>query len=124
MGLTKTNPKIKLGLVEPIPKISAQYLLWGLNNWFFSVGLGSKWLTGGRLPLLVLILLVGFCDNNVNPSSLALFHLGLRNSGLWIWLPEIKKYAKVLEIEFLNWAKPDEVIMKYFASLQTIIFSQ
>ena len=33
-----------------------------------------------------------------------------------------KNYAKVLEIEFLNWAKPDEVIMKYFAFLQTIIF--
>ena len=38
----------------------------------FSGGLGSKWLTGGRPVLLLVLLLVGFCDNNAYPSSLAL----------------------------------------------------
>ena len=45
MGLTKTGSNIKLGLVELIPKISAQYLFGGPCNWFFLVGLGSEWLT-------------------------------------------------------------------------------
>ena len=59
--MTKTSSKIELGLVELIPKILAQYLSWGLSNWIFSVGLGSKWLTGssstGRSPDFVIIML-------------------------------------------------------------------
>jgi len=47
MGLTKTNSKIRLGLFELTLKISGQYLLWWPSNGFFSVDLGSKWLTGG-----------------------------------------------------------------------------
>ena len=44
------------------------------------------------------------------------------NSGLWFDCHTKKMYAKVYEIELLNWAKSGEVIMKYFAFLQTIIF--
>merc|ERR1711954_313774 len=77
-----------------IPKNSAQYTSWGTSNLFFSVGLWSKWLTSVLVESRV-----GFCDNNAHPSSLAFLCLGLS-----------------------NWAKPGEVIMKYFAFLQTIIF--
>ena len=44
--------------------------------------------------VLLLLVVVGFCDNNAHPSSLALFCLGLINPGLWIWLSEIKKICK------------------------------
>ena len=69
---------MKLGLVELILEISALYLLWGPSNWFFSVGLGSKWLTCSTV-ILVLLLVVGFRDNNAHPSSLAFLCLGLSN---------------------------------------------
>ena len=46
LGLTKTGSNIKLRLVELISKIWAHFLLWGQSNWIFSVGLGSKFLTG------------------------------------------------------------------------------
>ena len=81
MGLTKTNSKIKLGLVELTLKIPGQYLLWWPSNWFFSVGLRSKWLTGGSTTThgTTTSGRVGFCDNNVHPSSLAFICLGLSN---------------------------------------------
>ena len=98
MGLTKTNSKIKLGLVELTLKISGQYLLWWPSNWFFSVGLRSKWLTGGSTThghgTTTTSGRVGFCDNNAHPSSLALFCLGLSN----------KENGKVIgeKIEFIT----------------------
>ena len=79
VGLTKTGSNTNLGIVEPIPKISAQYLLWGPSNWFFSVGLGSKWLTSVVVVVVYVVVVVGFCDNNAHPSSLAFLCLGLSN---------------------------------------------
>merc|ERR1712081_64065 len=75
--INQNQSKIKLGLFELILKISDQYLLWGPSNLFFSVGLGSKWLTGGTVVLLLAP--VGFCDNNAHPSSLAFLCFGLSN---------------------------------------------
>ena len=68
-----------LGLIELVPKISTQYLLGGLSNWFFFVGLGSKLLTGGTV-FIVIVVSIGFCDNNAHPSSLAFLCLGLSNN--------------------------------------------
>ena len=76
IGLTKTNPKIKLWLFELIPKISAQYLLWGPSKWIFSVGLGSKWLTSVVIAVVVLVVAVGFCYTKAHPSSLAFLAWG------------------------------------------------
>ena len=65
----------------------------------FSGGLGSEWLTGVRLVLLLVLLLVGFHDNNAQPSSLALFCLGLSN---------ILDFSSYVHVQLLN-PKPGPV---------------
>ena len=55
---------------------------WREELLIFSVDLESKWLTGGGIHIHIHIhegTLVGFCDNNAHPSSLAFLCLGLSN---------------------------------------------
>ena len=78
IGLTKTVSNIKLGLVELIPDISAQYLLWRQSHWISSVGLGSKWLTSRESSSSRLVDRE-LCDIITHQSRSALFGIGLSN---------------------------------------------